>query len=67
VVYGWSTVPGLAWRIGPRLGAAEALGVALLVLAASFLAAWLLASAWRTAGRLAAARVAGLQRTSADK
>ncbi|MBK9518728.1 MAG: acyltransferase family protein [Anaeromyxobacter sp.] len=64
VVYGWSTVPGLAWRIGPRLGAAGALGVALLVLLASVAAAWLLALAWRTGARLAAA---ARQRTSAAR
>lgn len=52
VVYGWSTVPGLAWRVGPRLGAIEALLVALLVLAAAALAAWLLSVARRGAGRL---------------
>lgn len=68
VVYGWSTVPGLAWRIGPRLGAAGALGVALLVLLASLAAAWLLALSWRTAARLAAAALAAArQRTSAAR
>jgi acyltransferase len=55
VVYGWSTVPGLAWRIGPRLGALQALEVALLVLAASAAAAWLLAAARRLAARLVGA------------
>jgi uncharacterized membrane protein len=55
VVYGWSTLPGLAWRIGPRLGAAEAVGVALLVLAASALAAWLFVAVRRLAGQLARA------------
>jgi len=39
VVYGWSTTPGLAWRVGPTLGVAEALEVALTVLAASVAAA----------------------------
>lgn len=58
VVYGWSTVPGLAWRIGPRLGAGQALGVALVVLAASAGAAWLLALLRRGAGRAAAAALA---------
>jgi hypothetical protein len=59
VVYGWSTVPGLAWRIGPRLGAAEAVGVALLVLAASATAAWLFVTTRRLAWRLVCARVGG--------
>jgi acyltransferase len=36
VVYGWSTVEGLASRVGPRLGALAALGVAAAVLAGSF-------------------------------
>lgn len=67
VVYGWSTVPGLAWRIGPRLGAVEALGVALLVLVASAAAAWILAVARRQAGRVAGAGLAVLQRASAAR
>jgi hypothetical protein len=36
LVYGWSTYEGLASRVGPRLGALEALAVAAAVLAASF-------------------------------
>ncbi len=35
LVYGWSTLDGLAQRIGPRLSLAPALGAAALVLAAS--------------------------------
>ena len=67
VVYGWSTVPGLAWRVGPTLPVAEGLGVALLVLAASALAAALLSGA-RRAGRWAvAAAAAARQRTSAAR
>jgi peptidoglycan/LPS O-acetylase OafA/YrhL len=67
VVYGWSTVPGLAWRVGPSLSVAEGLGVALLVLAACALAAALLSGA-RRAGRWAvAAAAAVLQRTSAAR
>jgi hypothetical protein len=65
VVYGWSTVPGLAWRVGPRLGAAEALGVALLVLASSFLAAWLFVAARHQAWKLVRAGMAAARRTSA--
>jgi peptidoglycan/LPS O-acetylase OafA/YrhL len=36
IVYGWSTVQGLAGRIGPNLGFAAAAAVAAAVLAASF-------------------------------
>jgi uncharacterized membrane protein len=64
VVYGWSTVPGLAWRVGPSLGVGQALGVALLVLAASGLAAGGLSVARRAGGRAAAALAAAAQRTS---
>jgi uncharacterized membrane protein len=67
VVYGWSTLPGLAWRVGPTLGFGEAAAVALLVLAGSLAAAALLASARRGAGRLAEAAWAALQRTSAAR
>jgi uncharacterized membrane protein len=45
VVYGWSTVHGLAGRIGPTLGPWEALGIAAAVLGASLAAARLLAAA----------------------
>ena len=55
VVYGWSTVPGLAWRIGPTLGVGQALAVAALVLLASVAAAWALSAAAGGVGRLAAA------------
>lgn len=65
LVYGWSTVPGLAWRLGPRLGVPEALGVALLVLAASAAAAWLLVTLRHLAWRLVRAGLAGLRRRSA--
>jgi len=65
VVYGWSTVPGLAWRVGPHLGALRALGVALLVLAASALAAGLLSLARRGAGWVAAA-VSGSPRRASE-
>lgn len=64
VVYGWSTIPGLAWRVGPRLDAWRALGVALLVLAAAVAAAWLLGLARRSLARAGAASLAWLQRTS---
>jgi uncharacterized membrane protein len=67
VVYGWSTTPGLAWRVGPVLTVAEALGVAVLVLAASALAAGLLGWLRRAGGRWAAALAAALQRTSAAR
>jgi acyltransferase len=39
LVYGWSTFPGLSWRIGPTLGFGEAALVATGVLAASVLVA----------------------------
>jgi len=67
VVYGWSTVPGLAWRIGPRLTALPALGVGLVVLVASAAAAWLFVAARRGAWRLACAGAAALQRASAAR
>lgn len=47
IVYGWSTYPGLAGWVGPRLSFAAAAGVALLVLLASFV----LARAWGAARR----------------
>lgn len=65
VVYGWSTVPGLAWRIGPRLGAAQALGVALTVLVASAAAAWALVAARHQAWRLLQAGLASYRTSSA--
>jgi uncharacterized membrane protein len=40
VVYGWSTVQGLAGRVGPVLGVGAALGVAAAVLAVSLALAW---------------------------
>ncbi|HSN90134.1 MAG TPA: heparan-alpha-glucosaminide N-acetyltransferase domain-containing protein [Anaeromyxobacteraceae bacterium] len=58
VVYGWSTVHGLAGRVGPSLGLGEALGLAAAVLMASFAASRLLGAASgalaRAAGRAAA-------------
>jgi acyltransferase len=42
IVYGWSTYPGLATRIGPALSFGAAVAVAVGVLAAS----WVLARAW---------------------
>jgi uncharacterized membrane protein len=54
VVYGWSTYAGLAGRIGPRLDLAEAAGVALLVLLASFALARALGAALGRARQLAA-------------
>jgi uncharacterized membrane protein len=53
LVYGWSTVAGLATRIGPRLGAVAALGVALGVLLGSATAAWVLTWLWAGLARLA--------------
>ncbi len=67
VVYGWSTVPGLAWRVGPTLGVAAGLGVAGLVLLASVLAALLLGLVRRGARRGVAAAAGLLQRTSAAR
>lgn len=59
VVYGWSHIAGLSWRIGPRLGTAAAVAVAVLVLAVSFVAYRALAAAalgaagrWRSVRRL---------------
>jgi hypothetical protein len=67
VVYGWSTVEGLASRVGPRLGAGPALGVALLLLLAAAGLAWLLAAGLRRLARLVAAGRAALQRASAAR
>ena len=53
IVYGWSSFPGLSWRVGPLLGAGGALGVALAVLLASYLAARALGALLRFAGRKA--------------
>jgi acyltransferase len=50
IVYGWSTHPGLATRVGPSLSFLAALGVAAGVLVASFL----LALAWTAVRRGAA-------------
>lgn len=52
IVYGWSHLAGLSWRVGPRLGTASAIAVTALVLAVSFVAYRALA----TAARLAAGR-----------
>ncbi|MFT3915850.1 MAG: heparan-alpha-glucosaminide N-acetyltransferase domain-containing protein [Anaeromyxobacteraceae bacterium] len=54
IVYGWSTTPGLAWRVGPALGLPAALAVAAAVLASSYA----LTLAWGTARRAAAATLA---------
>ncbi|HET9554505.1 MAG TPA: acyltransferase family protein [Anaeromyxobacteraceae bacterium] len=77
VVYGWSTVSGLAWRIGPTLGVAQAAGVALVVLGASVTAASLLArgkrglapGGWlrRGAERAVGALATALQRASSAR
>jgi len=55
IVYGWSHIAGLSWRVGPTLGTAAAAAVAVLVLAVSFAAyravaaaARLAAGRWRT-------------------
>ena len=53
IVYGWSTVPGLSFRLGRTLGVGQALALAAAVLAASFVLYRLLA----LSGRLAAAGV----------
>lgn len=47
VVYGWSTVPGLSYRVGPTLGPAAAVALAVLVLMVSFAAYRALASGAR--------------------
>ncbi|MGB8930789.1 MAG: heparan-alpha-glucosaminide N-acetyltransferase domain-containing protein [Anaeromyxobacteraceae bacterium] len=47
IVYGWSSHPGLAARVGPRLGLAEALLVAVAVLLFSLVAERVLKDAWR--------------------
>lgn len=48
VVYGWSTIPGLSWRVGQKLSTPAALGTALLVLGASF-------ALWRALARAGSA------------
>ncbi len=58
IVYGWSHIAGLSWRVGPTLGAPAAVGVAFLVLLVSFVAYRVLAAGTR----LAAARWALLRR-----
>jgi uncharacterized membrane protein len=50
IVYGWSHVAGLSWRVGPTLGAAPAIGVAVLVLVVSLAIDRALAAAARLAG-----------------
>jgi hypothetical protein len=57
IVYGWWRFPGLSWRVGPTLSVAAGLGVAVLVLLASFVAWRVLAAAARVVEvRLRAAR-----------
>ena len=67
IVYGWSTIPGLSFRVGRTLGAGEALALAAAVLAISFGLYRLLALAGRMAGALlgAARRRAGAGRSPA--
>ena len=60
LVYGWSTHPGLAARIGPTLGPAQALLVAAAVLVASLAAQTALSALWRWARRAAASGGASL-------
>jgi acyltransferase len=52
MVYGWSTHPGLAARVGARLGLPEALLVALGVLLAALAVRQLAVEGWATAVRL---------------
>lgn len=65
IVYGWSTYPGLAARVGPTLGLAKALVVGAAVLAGSLAAQRLLSEGWARLSRLlsraldAAARALG--------
>lgn len=49
IVYGWSSFPGLSWRVGPTVGIPQAILIGLLVLAVSFATARTLAIARRTA------------------
>ncbi len=49
IVYGWSTIPGLAGRVGKSLGAGEAVGAALLVMVVSYALYRGLGAAWRLA------------------
>lgn len=67
LVYGWSTVEGLASRVGPRLDAGASLGVALMVLLASGVLAWLLTAGLRRLARLAGDGWAALQRAGAAR
>jgi acyltransferase len=53
LVYGWSTIPGLSWRIGPVLGFPAAAAAAAAVLLASLAAAAILSGGWRRLKRLA--------------
>jgi len=62
LVYGWSTVPGLAWRVGPVLGGGAAAAAALGVLAASVVASALLSAAWGAASAPASRLAARLFR-----
>ncbi len=47
IVYGWSTFPGLAAWIGPRLGVGAAIAVGVAVLATSFAFQWFATGRWR--------------------
>ncbi len=51
IVYGWSAIGGLAWRVGPTMGAAAALATAGAVLVASFVLFRALAAAARRVSR----------------
>jgi uncharacterized membrane protein len=66
VVYGWSTSEGLASRIGPSLGALEALGVAAAVLAGSFALHHALRAALRASSRPVALALALRRARAAD-
>jgi acyltransferase len=57
VVYGWSTIPGLSWRVGPALSPSAGIGVAVLVLVASF--AGYRGLAWAARQAVAQVRAAG--------
>jgi acyltransferase len=59
IVYGWSAIGGLAWRVGPTLGVGAALATAVAVLVASFVLFRGLAAARTFAARLRGAAVAG--------
>ena len=53
LVYGWSTQPGLAARVGPSLGRAQAIRVAAAVLLFSLAAQCALSGLWRWSRRAA--------------